>query len=46
MWTCIICKNGYDSITGSTDERICNECLDAPDKKYDEIEIYWDEVWE
>ena len=29
MWTCIECENGYDNNTGSTDERMCNECLDA-----------------
>ena len=29
MWTCIECEHGYDSNTGSTDERMCIECLDA-----------------
>tara|TARA_R110000824_G_scaffold73222_1_gene186522 strand:+ start:3710 stop:4015 length:306 start_codon:yes stop_codon:yes gene_type:complete len=28
MWTCIECDGSYDSNSGDTDERTCNECID------------------
>jgi hypothetical protein len=28
MWTCIECDGNYDSNSGDTDERTCNECID------------------
>ena len=28
MWTCIECDGSYDSNSGDTDERTCNDCID------------------
>ena len=27
MFTCIECENKFDDLTGDTDERICDECM-------------------
>ena len=28
MFTCIECEFPFDDLTGDTEERMCNECLD------------------
>lgn len=27
-WTCIKCEDKYTELTGDTDERMCEDCLD------------------